>query len=131
MRARLAGPQLRRLFDTNHNLALRLHVVHRLHSPGIPQHQKLLKQFFGYYCSPYSTRFPSYYPLQTSRNRNPKMQEELEEKHMGKWVLFHNETFFAVYGSFEAAADDAVRRFGRGPYLIRQVGSPPVVMPAS
>jgi hypothetical protein len=69
MRALLASPQLRRVLDTDHNLALLLHVVHRLHSPGIAQHQKLLKQFFGYHCSPYSTRFPSYYPLQTSRNR--------------------------------------------------------------
>ena len=60
-----------------------------------------------------------------------KMQEELEEKHMGKWVIFHNETFVAVYDSFEAAAEDAVRRFGRGPYLIRQVGAPPLTLPAS
>lgn len=60
-----------------------------------------------------------------------KMQEGLEVKHMGKWVLFHDEVFVAVYDSFEAAAEDAVRRFGRGPYLIRQVGAPPVTLPAS
>lgn len=60
-----------------------------------------------------------------------KMQEGLEVKHMGKWVLFHDEVFVAVYDSFEAAAEDAVRRFGRGPYLIRQVGVPPVTLPAS
>jgi hypothetical protein len=60
-----------------------------------------------------------------------KMREDLEEKHMGKWVLFHDESFVAVYDSFETAAEDAVRRFGRGPYLIRQVGSPPLALPAS
>ena len=60
-----------------------------------------------------------------------KMQEELEEKHMGKWVLFHAETFIAVYDSFEEAAKDAINRFGRGPYLIRQVGAPSVTLPAS
>lgn len=60
-----------------------------------------------------------------------KMQEGLEVKHMGKWVLFHDEVFVAVYDSFEAAAEDAVRRFGRGPYLIRQVGARPVTLPAS
>ncbi len=60
-----------------------------------------------------------------------KMQDELEAKHMGKWVLFHNEAFVAIYDSFEKAAEDAVRRFGRGPYLIRQVGAPPVTLPAS
>jgi hypothetical protein len=59
------------------------------------------------------------------------VQEELEQKHTGKWVLFHEEKFIAVFDSFEAAAEDAVRRFGRGPYLIRQVGAPPVTLPAS
>jgi hypothetical protein len=60
-----------------------------------------------------------------------KMQDELEAKHIGKWVLFHDEKFIAVFESFEAAAEDAVRQFGRGPYLIRQVGAPPITLPAS
>ncbi len=60
-----------------------------------------------------------------------KMQQELEEKHMGKWVLIHDLVLVAVHDSFEAAAEDAVGRFGRGPYLIRQVGAPPVTLPAS
>jgi hypothetical protein len=60
-----------------------------------------------------------------------KMQDELEVKHMGKWVLFHNEAFIAAYDSFEKAAEDAVLRFGRGPYLIKQVGAPPLTLPAS
>jgi hypothetical protein len=60
-----------------------------------------------------------------------RMQAELEEKHMGKWVLFHDERFVAEYDSFESAASDAVARFGRGPYLIRQVGAPSISLPAS
>lgn len=60
-----------------------------------------------------------------------KMQQELEAKHMGKWVLFHDLTLVNVYESFEEAAKDAVARFGRGPYLIRQVGAPSVTLPAS
>ena len=60
-----------------------------------------------------------------------KLQAELETKHTGKWVLLHNEALIAVYDSFEAAAEDAVKRFGRGPYLIRQVGAPPITLPAS
>jgi len=60
-----------------------------------------------------------------------KMQEQLEEKHMGKWVLFHDEAFIAVFDSFEDAAKAAITRFGRGPYLIRQVGAPSVTLPAS
>jgi hypothetical protein len=60
-----------------------------------------------------------------------KMQDELEAKYMGKWVLLRDEAFVAVYDSFEKAAEDAVLRFGRGPYLIRQVGAPPLTLPAS
>lgn len=60
-----------------------------------------------------------------------KLQPELESKHMGRWVLLHDRELIAVYESFEAAAEDAVKRFGRGPYLIRQVGAPAVTLPAS
>jgi len=60
-----------------------------------------------------------------------QMQKELEARHMGKWVLFYGGKLVSIYDSFEAAAEDAVRRFGRGPYLIRQIGAPPVILPAS
>ena len=60
-----------------------------------------------------------------------KMQAELEAEHTGKWVLFRDLALIEIYESFDLAAADAVRRFGRGPYLIRQVGAPPVTLPAS
>src|ERR1039458_4925502 len=69
MRALLVGPQLRPPLAANPHPALLLHVLHELHTPRFAQHQKLLKWFFGYHCSLYSTRFQSYYQLQTSRNR--------------------------------------------------------------
>lgn len=59
------------------------------------------------------------------------MREELEMEHMGKWVLFKDGALIAMFDSFERAAEDAVQRFGRGPYLIRQIGAPAVPMPAS
>ena len=59
------------------------------------------------------------------------MSKDLEAHHMGKWVLVHDLKLIDTYESLEGAAEDAVRRFGRGPYLIRQVGAPPVVLPAS
>ena len=59
------------------------------------------------------------------------MQDALEEHHNGKWVVFHGETFVDAFDSFETAAREAVRRFGAGPYLIRQVGAPPFTPPAS
>lgn len=60
-----------------------------------------------------------------------KMQQELEAKHTGKWVLIYNEKLINIHDSFEATAEEAVRRFGSGPYLIRQIGVPPMVLPAS
>ncbi len=60
-----------------------------------------------------------------------QMREELETSYMGKWVVIHDQQRTGIYDSFEAAARDAVQRFGAGPYLIRQVGAPPVVLPAS
>lgn len=60
-----------------------------------------------------------------------RMRGDLEAHLMGKWVVVHDGELVSPYDSFEAAAGEAVRRFGRGPYLIRQVGSPPVTLPAS
>ncbi len=59
------------------------------------------------------------------------MREKLETEHMGKWVLVRESKLIGVFDSFEAAAEDAVRQFGRGPFLIRQIGAPPVTLPAS
>jgi hypothetical protein len=59
------------------------------------------------------------------------MRERLEAKHTGKWVVLKDRKLIDLYDSFELAAQNAVQRFGRGPYLIRQVGAQPVVLPAS
>jgi len=59
------------------------------------------------------------------------MRNDLENRHMGAWVLVHSGKLINVFPTFEEAADAAVRQFGRGPYLIRQVGAPPVTLPAS
>ena len=58
-------------------------------------------------------------------------REELEEHHMHKWVLFHGEDLVGTFDDFNTAAVEAVRRFGGGPYLIRQVGAARPVLPAS
>jgi hypothetical protein len=58
------------------------------------------------------------------------MRGALEADYMGKWVLFHGNALICTYDSFDDAATDAVQRYGRGPYLIRQVGAPAVVLPA-
>jgi hypothetical protein len=60
-----------------------------------------------------------------------EMRQELEAKSLGKWVLIRNGDFVGTYADFEAAAAEAVRRFGRGPYLIREIGAPDMTLPAS
>jgi hypothetical protein len=59
------------------------------------------------------------------------MRQKLESDHMGQWVLIHGRELVSIFDTFEAAAEAAVEQFGRGPYLIRQIGAPPVVLPAS
>ncbi len=59
------------------------------------------------------------------------MRGKLETDHFGKWVIVHGEAFVGLYDTFEEAAEYAVERFGRGPYLIREVGAAPITLPAS
>jgi hypothetical protein len=56
---------------------------------------------------------------------------DLEARFLGRWVLFHERQLVDTFDCFENAADNAVRRFGRGPYLIRQVGAGSVTLPVS
>jgi hypothetical protein len=59
------------------------------------------------------------------------IRADLENGHMGEWALVFNQDLVGTFPSFDEAAQLAVQKFGRGPYLIRQVGAPPVTMPAS
>jgi hypothetical protein len=56
---------------------------------------------------------------------------DLESTHNGQWVVFHDGQFVGSYPDFNRAAEEAVQRFGSGPYLIKQVGAPPITLPAS
>jgi hypothetical protein len=55
----------------------------------------------------------------------------LEASHPGEWVVFKGSALIGIHPTFEAAAEEAVARFGRGPFLIRQIGAPPIVIPVS
>ena len=46
------------------------------------------------------------------------------------WVLVRGEAV-EVYTTFEEAARVAVTRCGHGPYMIRQIRQPPIVLPSS
>ena len=54
------------------------------------------------------------------------MQPNLEAEHMGEWVVMRDRTLVGVYNTAEGASAEALRLFGRGPYLIRQIGAPPL-----
>ena len=56
-----------------------------------------------------------------------KMRDYLETEHFHKWVVFYDKEFIGSYDDFQDAGYDAMKRFGRGPYLIRQVGVKKVI----
>lgn len=60
-----------------------------------------------------------------------RLRPDLEARHMGEWALVHDEILVGTFPSFDEAAKVAVANFGRGPYLIRQVGAPAITLPAS
>ena len=60
-----------------------------------------------------------------------EIRDWLETDHFGQWVVVFNAELVDTFESFQDAASEAVQRFGRGPYLIRQVGEPPITLPAS
>lgn len=60
-----------------------------------------------------------------------RMEDQLKVTNMHRWVLVHDGELVDSFDSFESAANDAVKRFGRGPFLIRQVGAAPTTLPVS
>lgn len=49
-------------------------------------------------------------------------KQELTKHYPGKFVLFHGKELIGSFDTFDNAAKEAVQKFGKGPYLIRQVG---------
>jgi hypothetical protein len=59
------------------------------------------------------------------------IRADLESERLGKWVLVHSKELQGTFDTFDEAAREAVHRFGRGPYLIRQIGAGAITLPAS
>jgi hypothetical protein len=59
------------------------------------------------------------------------MLPKLEADYMDRWVLIHDGEFIEAFDSFDLAAGEAVKRFGRGPFLIRQIGAHADPLPVS
>ena len=60
-----------------------------------------------------------------------RMQEFLEADKLGKWVVFFDGQLAGEFQECHEAIEFSAEKWGRGPYLIRQVGSPPFTVPAS
>ena len=51
--------------------------------------------------------------------------------HNGDWIVIFDRKVSGYFESMEEATRHAVATHGRGPYLIRQVGAPPITLPTS
>jgi hypothetical protein len=69
--------------------------------------------------------------LQHEIDAYQRMESDLKANYDGRWVVVHDGKLVESFDSFETAADEAVKRFGRGPFLIRQVGASPTTLPIS
>ena len=50
------------------------------------------------------------------------MRDVLEAEHRGRWVVIRGGALIGAYPSLDAAADEAMDKFGEEVFLIRQVG---------
>lgn len=55
---------------------------------------------------------------------------ELEAEHNLEWIVICGD-YLEIFDDFQVAAQTAVSKFGRGPYLIKQIGEPIAPLPAS
>jgi len=63
--------------------------------------------------------------LETEIRAFESHRSELESQYSGKFVVFHKTDRAGIFDDFDSAAKEAIRQFGRGPYLIRQIGALP------
>ena len=61
-------------------------------------------------------------PLSLDIAAYERMQNDLEEKHYGKWVVFHGGEHVKTSEDFEECALWATDRYGDAPFLIKKVG---------
>jgi hypothetical protein len=50
-----------------------------------------------------------------------QIKADLLKNHAGKFVLIKDEDFIGAYDSAENAYGEGVKRFGRGPFLVKKV----------
>lgn len=71
-------------------------------------------------------------PLKEEIKTFDSMKDKLLADYYGKYVIIHDSKFVDSFDTFDTAAREAIKQFGNGPYLIRQVTErPPMSMPTS
>lgn len=60
-----------------------------------------------------------------------ELRHQLEAELWDRWVVFYNGELVGDYEDFQVCAAETVQKYGRGPYLIRQVGAVPIRLPSS
>ena len=70
-------------------------------------------------------------PLEQERATFDREREHLEKEHHGKFVLIHGSEVVDTFDTFEAAADEGLRQFEPGTFLIRRVGAERDSLPVS
>jgi hypothetical protein len=70
-------------------------------------------------------------PIQDEIRAYEAIQAKLEAEHLGEWVLMRDQKLIGLFPSFEQAAAEGLRLFGRGAYLVREIGAEPIRLPVS
>jgi hypothetical protein len=70
-------------------------------------------------------------PIQDEIAAYEAIQSRLEAEHKGEWILMRNRQVIGLFPSFEQAAAEGLRQFGRSSYLIREIGAEPIRLPVS
>ncbi|QAY97404.1 hypothetical protein CWB41_14120 [Methylovirgula ligni] len=70
-------------------------------------------------------------PLSAELQSFERLKPNLEQNHMGKFVVIKDDELLGAWDTFDNAAKAAIQKYGRGPYLIRQVGGGTTKLPAS
>lgn len=71
------------------------------------------------------------HPLDLDLQAFEQEKAKLEQTYPSKFVVYKAGKFVGAWDTINSAAAEAIARFGRGPYLIRQVGAPRPTLPAS
>lgn len=69
--------------------------------------------------------------LATENSVYESRKEQFEKEHNQEWVVIHESEVVGFFPNLQEAADAAIERYGKGPYLIRQVGVPDLPLPLS